>query len=175
MKRKLLSTMIICIIGSMFIAGCGGKEAAAPAEDPQPEQEISEDQTPPTETPVPEVNETDDEETLPEPETKQDSPEPVDNYYAHRFDSYDDLLFAYKEAQKANKTILRQNTQSEINRIQSEIYQIDKEIEHLEAPTKGVYGIYRDASQTNRISNLNARKRDLEQQLKQLKGEIGPA
>jgi peptidoglycan hydrolase CwlO-like protein len=83
--------------------------------------------------------------------------------------------FAYKEAQKANKTILRQNTQSEINRIQSEIYQIDKEIEHLEAPTKGVYGIYRDVSQTNRISNLNARKRDLEQQLKQLKGEIGPA
>ena len=104
MKRKLLSTMIICIIGSMFIAGCGGKEAAAPAEDPQPEQEISEDQTPPTETPVPEVNETDDEETLPEPETKQDSPEPVDNYYAHRFDSYDDLLFAYKEAQDRHYT-----------------------------------------------------------------------
>ena len=65
MKRKLLSTVIICFIGSMFIAGCGGKEAAAPAEDPQPEQEISEDQTPPTETPVPETNETDDEETLP--------------------------------------------------------------------------------------------------------------
>ncbi len=75
---------------------------------------------------------------------------------------------AYKEAQKANKTILRQNAQAEINRIQSEIYQIEREIARLEAPLQGVYGIYRDVNDTNQISNLKARKRDLEQQLAQL-------
>lgn len=82
---------------------------------------------------------------------------------------------AYKEAKKANEAIIRKNNQAEINRIQSEIYQIDREIDRLEAPIQGVYGIYHDVSHTNQISNLQARKRDLEQQLKQLKGEIGPA
>lgn len=82
---------------------------------------------------------------------------------------------AYKEAKKANNTIIRKNNQAEINRIQSDIYQIEREIARLEAPLQGVYGIYRDVSQTNRISELKARKKNLEQQLKQLKGEIGPA
>ena len=82
---------------------------------------------------------------------------------------------AYKEAKKANNTIIRKNNQAEINRIQSEIYQIEREIDRLEAPIQGVYGIYHDVSHTNQISNLQARKRDLEQQLKQLKSEIGPA
>ena len=82
---------------------------------------------------------------------------------------------AYKEAKKANNTIIRKNNQAEINRIQSEIYQIEREIDRLEAPIQGVYGIYHAVSDTNQISNLKARKRDLEQQLKQLKGEIGPA
>ena len=97
--------MTIFMISAMFIAGCGGKEAAAPAEEPKPEQEIAEDQTPPTETPVPEAVGTENEETTePEPETEQDLSESIDNYYTHRFDSYDDLLFAYKEAQDRHYT-----------------------------------------------------------------------
>ena len=70
---------------------------------------------------------------------------------------------------------MRQNAQAEINRIQSEIYQIDKEIRLIEGEHSNTYGIYRDVSQTNRISELKARKKNLEQQLKQLKDEIEPA
>lgn len=79
---------------------------------------------------------------------------------------------AYKEAKKANNTIIRKNNQAEINRIQSEIYQIEREIDRLNAPIPGVYGIYHNVSHTNQISNLQARKRDLEQQLKQLTQEL---
>ncbi|MBO7457188.1 MAG: hypothetical protein J6T71_05145 [Paludibacteraceae bacterium] len=79
---------------------------------------------------------------------------------------------ANAEAKKANDAILRQNRQSEINRIQSEIYQIEREIARLEAPIPGVLGIHHDVSHTNQISNLKARKRDLEQQLKQLRQEL---
>lgn len=79
---------------------------------------------------------------------------------------------AYKEAKKVNEAIIRKNSQAEINRIQSEIYQIDREIDRLEAPIPGVFGIYRDVSQTNRISELKARKKNLEQQLKQLTQEL---
>ena len=84
-------------------------------------------------------------------------------------------IWGIRSNKKDNKKIMRQNAQAEINRIQSEIYQIDREIDRLNAPIQGVYGIYRDVSQTNRISELKARKKNLEQQLKQLKGEIGPA
>lgn len=75
---------------------------------------------------------------------------------------------ANEEAKKANKAVLKQNAQAEINRINSEIYQIEREIERLEKPISGVYGIYHDASHTNQISKLKARKRNLEEQRKQL-------
>lgn len=81
-------------------------------------------------------------------------------------------IWGIRSNKKDNKKIMRQNAQAEINRIQSEIYQIDKEIRLIEGEHSNTYGIYRDVSQTNRISELKARKKNLEQQLKQLTQEL---
>lgn len=84
-------------------------------------------------------------------------------------------IWGIRSNKKDNKKIMRQNAQAEINRIQSEIYQIDKETRLIEGEHSNVFGHYQDVSQINRISELKARKKNLEQQLKQLKSEIGPA
>ena len=77
-------------------------------------------------------------------------------------------IMALVQAKKANKAAMHQNAQAEINRINSEIYQIDREIERLEKPISGIYGIHHDVSHTNQISDLKARKRNLENQIKKL-------
>ena len=73
---------------------------------------------------------------------------------------------------KDNKALMRQNTQSEINRINSELYQIEREIERLEKPLSGVYGIYHDVSHNNQLSELRERKRNLEEQRKKLQAQL---
>lgn len=100
MKKKSLIKIFICLLSVIHLAGCGGKEAALPADVPEPKQEIVENQTTRTEIPVPEVKE----ETTPEAEPQQESPGPANNSYIHRFDSYDDLLFTYKEVQDRHYT-----------------------------------------------------------------------
>ncbi len=105
MKRKLFQIIIICPISAMLLAGCGGNEAATSADDPKPKQEIAEEQITPTDTPVPEAPVSEEkEETALEANLQQDSSEPVDNFYVHRFDSYDDLVYSYKEAQDRHYT-----------------------------------------------------------------------
>ncbi|MCR5590822.1 MAG: SH3 domain-containing protein [Lachnospiraceae bacterium] len=99
-KRELLA---ILLLGCMILAGCGGIEATMPAEAPAAEQEAIDT---PSETPVPEASEPEEEtesEAEAEPEEEEKS-EPADNYYIHRFDSFDDLLYAYKEAQDGHYT-----------------------------------------------------------------------
>ena len=81
-------------------------------------------------------------------------------------------IWGIKNNKKDYKELMRQNTQSEINRINSEIYQIAREIERLEKPISGVYGIYHDVSLVNQISELKARKRNLEEQRKQLLAKL---
>ena len=100
MRKSLLFT-IICLISVMLLAGCGGnKEAATPSDAPEPAQEAAEDQAAPTAPPAPETSKPEEtEEAEPEPETNDEEAAPVDNYYVHRFDSFDDLLYAYKETQ----------------------------------------------------------------------------
>ena len=105
MKRKLFQIIIICPISAMLLAGCGGNEAATSADDPKLKQEIAEEQITPTDTPVPEAPVSEEkEETALEANLQQDSSEPVDNFYVHRFDSYDDLVYSYKEAQDRHYT-----------------------------------------------------------------------
>lgn len=81
-------------------------------------------------------------------------------------------IIALVESKKANKAVLKQNAQAEINRINSEIYQIDREIERLEKPISGVYGIYHDVGQINQISELKARKGNLVKQREQLRKQL---
>ncbi len=105
MKRKPFASIIILIIFTVILAGCGGAGTPTPVDAPDPKQETAEETKTPEKTPTPEVSEPkEDEETKPEPETKQESSEPVNNFYIHRFDSYDDLLYAYKEAQDRHYT-----------------------------------------------------------------------
>ena len=64
MKRMFLPMLIICLVNAIPLTGCGSKETAAPAVEPQPEQEIAGEHITPTETPAPEVTETEDEQIL---------------------------------------------------------------------------------------------------------------
>ena len=96
--RKSILTIIILLLGCMILAGCAGREAAS-SDVPEPVQHESEDQASLTETPTPEaiISET----PMPE-EPIQETP--VDNFYTHMFASFDDLLYAYKEAQEGHYT-----------------------------------------------------------------------
>lgn len=111
--RKSLLTIIICLISAMLLAGCGGSEAPAPTDVAQEAvQETAQDQVTPTETPVPETPAPEEKkEAEPEPETPapeepaQDQKEEKDYaLYMYRFDSFDDLLYAYKETQDRHYT-----------------------------------------------------------------------
>ena len=107
MKHRILCKPILLMIfaGALVLAGCGSAEAQISADISEPKQGTAEETKAPAETPVPEAPEPkEEEEATPEPETKQESSKPADNYYVHRFDSYDDLLYAYKEAQDGHYT-----------------------------------------------------------------------
>ncbi len=104
MKNRLLIAVIL-IISCMLFAGCNSGEVSAPADASEPKQETVEEKETPTEAPKAEAPEPEKkEEEAAETESKEESSNPADNYYVHRFDSYDDLLYAYKEAQDRHYT-----------------------------------------------------------------------
>lgn len=100
----------------MILAGCTSREVSSsdapePAQeetdDPVTPAEISEEETLVQETSASETSEPEEQdpsEAESEPETDQESAEHVDNYYIHMFDSFDDLLYLYKEAQDGHYT-----------------------------------------------------------------------
>lgn len=109
--RKSVLRFINITLMCLLLAGCGSRDALS-ADNPEPVQAGTNDQATPTddpasEKPVPETNVTNEKIvsavepgiSAVEPEDGQDPAEPVDNYYVHMFDSFDDLLYAYKEAQ----------------------------------------------------------------------------
>ncbi len=99
LRKRIL--LIVSLLGCLLLAGCGGKEMTASADASEFKQETETDTL--TETSVPDTPESEEKEAS-ETGNGQESSEPVDNYYVHRFDSFDDLLLAYKEAQERHYT-----------------------------------------------------------------------
>ena len=107
--RKSLLRLMISIMGCMIITGCNGPESAK-TEVPEPVMEKEDDNITPTETPVPDSPEP--ESSVQEDEKSPDSEEVIadkpsdmaDNFYIHTFNSFDELLYLYKEAQDRHYT-----------------------------------------------------------------------
>ncbi len=105
MAMNRVKELLFFPISAMLLAGCGVKEAVTSADDPKPKQEVAEEQINPTDTQVPEIPVSEEkEETASDPDTQQDPSEIVDDSYVRRFDSYDELLYAYKEVQDRHYT-----------------------------------------------------------------------
>ena len=104
--RKSFLTFIILLFGCELLAGCGSRKAAS-ADAPEPVREEAVEQVILTETPEQETAEPEGQETpgqeVTEPEEQLIS-DHKNNYYIHMFDSYEDLLCLYKEAQDRHYT-----------------------------------------------------------------------
>ncbi len=93
--------------------------------------------------------------------------------------------FAYKEAQKANKTVMLQNLETELAKVNSELLGAEAQIldvrQQGERMTASIYGIVSNPKEDeiqilkNKKSVLLKRKTEIERQLKQLKDKIEPA
>ena len=110
MRRSIL-TVGFFLIGCVLLAGCGSREAAS-ADAPEPVREEAEEQVILTETPEQEATEPEEpeipEQEVIEPEVTGPEEQLIsdlkNNYYVHTFDSYENLLCLYKEAQDRHYT-----------------------------------------------------------------------
>lgn len=93
--------------------------------------------------------------------------------------------FAYKEAQKANKTVMLQNLETELAKVNSELLGAEAQIldvrQQGERMTASINGIVSNPKEDeiqilkNKKSVLLKRKTEIERQLKQLKDKIETA
>ena len=122
-NMKIIKYALICIAAALLLAGCGVQKAAESgqkdnqetvtpeAEEKEKEEENRVKKKPEKKKKKPEITEEKEEESE-KPETVSESEsEHTDNFYIHEFDSYDDLLYLYKEASD------RYYTQDQIDQI----------------------------------------------------------